>query len=219
MIDDFHHKGQRQRMVEELRAAFRFDERVLDAMGRVPRHLFLDKGLEHFAYRMDKCLPIAAKQTMSQAFTVAMQTHLADVQKWDKVLEIGTGCGYQTAVLAELGARVYSVERQRELYEQAARTLRKLHYGDVSLYYGDGYAGKPMLAPFRKIIVTCGAPELPARLMQQLAIGGRMVVPVGGAQQTMMLAIRRSDAEFDVTSHGECRFVPMLEGVVELLNC
>jgi protein-L-isoaspartate(D-aspartate) O-methyltransferase len=209
--DDFRHKGQRRRMTEQLRAAFNFEEQVLEAMNKIPRHLFVDKGLEHQAY-LDKPLAIAANQTISRPFTVAMQTHLLEVKKWEKVLEIGTGCGYQTAVLAELGAKVYSIERQRELFEQAQRILSALQY-QATLFYGDGYAGKPILGPFHKIIVTCGAPDIPQQLKTQLAVGGRMVVPVGESAQTMTVVERLTEADYRVTTHGDYNFVPMLEGV------
>ncbi len=208
--DDIKYKALRQRLIDGLRRRFSFDEQVLGAMGKVPRHLFVAKGLEHVAYE-DKPLSIAAKQTISQPFTVAMQTHLLQVQKWEKVLEIGTGCGYQTAILAELGATVYSIERQRELYQQAQQRLLSLHYR-VSLFYGDGYAGKPTLAPFQKIIVTCGAPEVPQALLSQLAVGGRMVIPVGENGQTMQLIERTGESDYRTTQHGEFSFVPMLTG-------
>jgi protein-L-isoaspartate(D-aspartate) O-methyltransferase len=209
-LDDFRHKGQRQRLIEQLRKKFRFDERVMAAIGKVPRHLFLDKGLDNLAY-LDKPLPIAAGQTISQPFTVAMQTHLLEIKKWDKVLEIGTGCGYQSAVLAEMGAKVYSIERQRELYLQAQETLLSLHY-QIQLFYGDGYAGKPVLAPFHKIIVTCGAPDIPQQLLKQLAVGGRMVIPVGENSQTMIMVERLTEHDYRTTEHGSYSFVPMLEG-------
>ncbi|MDR2449510.1 MAG: protein-L-isoaspartate(D-aspartate) O-methyltransferase [Prevotellaceae bacterium] len=212
-MEDFRHKGQRRRMTEQLRAAFGFDERILEAMNKIPRHLFVDKGMQHLAYS-DKPLAIAANQTISRPFTVAMQTHLLDIKKRDKVLEIGTGCGYQTAVLAELGARVYSIERQRALYEHAQRILPALQY-QVSLFYGDGYAGKPVLAPFHKIIVTCGSPDIPQQLKTQLAVGGRMVIPVGEDSQTMTVVDRVTENDYQITTHGACNFVPMLEGTMK----
>lgn len=198
-------------MTEQLRAAFNFDERILEAMGKIPRHLFVDKGMEHLAYA-DRPLAIAAGQTISRPFTVAMQTQLLQVNSGEKVLEIGTGCGYQAAVLAELGARVYSIERQRALFVHAQHILPALNY-QVMLFYGDGYAGKPTLAPFHKIIVTCGAPDVPSQLKAQLATGGRMVVPVGHEDaQTMTVVDRLSDAGYHTSAHGLYTFVPMLEG-------
>jgi protein-L-isoaspartate(D-aspartate) O-methyltransferase len=210
-LDDFRYKGLRQRMTKQLRAAFNFDERVLEAMNKIPRHLFVDRGMEHLAYA-DRPLAIAADQTISRPFTVAMQTHLLNIKEWEKVLEIGTGCGYQTAVLAELGAKVYSIERQRALFDFAQRLLPALQY-QASLFYGDGYAGKPLLAPFHKIIVTCGAPDIPQQLKAQLAVGGRMVVPVGEGEQTMTVVDRLTETDYRVATHGACSFVPMLEGI------
>jgi protein-L-isoaspartate(D-aspartate) O-methyltransferase len=209
-LDDFRYIGLRRRMTEQLRAAFHFDERVLEAMNTVPRHLFVDKGIGHLAYS-DRPLAIAAGQTISRPFTVALQTHLLHVNTWEKVLEIGTGCGYQTAVLAQLGAKVYSIERQRALYDHAQQILAALQYR-VMLFYGDGYAGKPTLGPFHKIIVTCGAPNIPQALKAQLAVGGRMVIPIGEGEQIMTTVDRLTDAEYRTATHGSCNFVPMLEG-------
>ena len=210
VADDIKYKILRQRLVEQLQEKFCFDERVLAVIGKIPRELFVATELRHLAYE-DRPLPIAAEQTISQPFTVAMQTQLLEVKKWDKVLEIGTGCGYQTAILAELGAKVFSIERQRELYTQAQSLLWKLHY-HVILFHGDGYAGQPAYAPFQKIIVTCGAPSVPQKLLEQLAVGGRMVIPVGADGQTMQLIERISETEYRTTQHGSYSFVPMLEG-------
>jgi protein-L-isoaspartate(D-aspartate) O-methyltransferase len=210
MQDDFLHKGRRKKMVEQLRAKFPFDEKVLEAMNTVPRHLFIDRTADHFAY-LDKPLSIGAHQTISQPGTVAMQTHLLQLQKWNKVLEIGTGCGYQTAVLVTLGAQVHTIERQKLLYVQAQKTLFDLGLQAI-FYYGDGYEGKPLLAPFDRIIVTCGAPEIPPKLLAQLAIGGRMVAPIGEQSQIMTVVERLSETDYKVTTHGNYNFVPMLEG-------
>ena len=210
MVEDLQYQVLRQRLVKQLRQKFAFDEQVLAAIAKIPRHLFLAKGLERLAYE-DRPLPIAAQQTISQPYTVAMQTHLLEVKKWDKVLEIGTGCGYQAAVLAELGAQVYSIERQQELYRQAQKNLWNLSY-QVMLFLGDGYLGKPAYAPFRKIIVTCGAPSVPQALLEQLAIGGRMVIPVGVDGQTMMVIDRLTETEYRRAEYGKYNFVPMLEG-------
>ncbi len=209
--EDIRYKVLRQRLVDQLRQKFRFDEAVLEAIGRVPRQLFVECGQEHRAYE-DRPLRIAAEQTISQPFTVAMQSHLLQLKKWDKVLEIGTGCGYQTAVLAELGATVYSIERQRVLFDQTQRRLLAMGYQRLSLFYGDGYAGKPALAPFKKIIVTCGAPQVPVQLLAQLAVGGRMVIPVGEDGQVMTVIDRLSETDYRTTEHGNCSFVPMLSG-------
>jgi len=214
--DDIKYKILRQRLVEQLRQKFCFDERVLAAIGNIPRELFVAKELRHLAYE-DRPLPIAAEQTISQPFTVAMQSHLLAVKKWDKVLEVGTGCGYQTAVLAELGAKVVSIERQEALYMQAKNLLWNLHY-HVMLLYGDGYAGQQAYAPYQKIIVTCGAPAVPQKLLDQLAVGGRMVIPVGTNSQTMQLIERLSETEYRTTQHGRYSFVPMLEGVGGRIN-
>ncbi|MCL2097263.1 MAG: protein-L-isoaspartate(D-aspartate) O-methyltransferase [Bacteroidales bacterium] len=213
MAEDTKYKLLRQRLVEQLRQKYPFDERVLAAIAKIPRQIFVATGLERLAYE-DRPLPIAAQQTISQPYTVAMQSHLLEVKKWDKVLEIGTGCGYQAAVLVELGAKVYSIERQKELYEQARKTLWDLHY-QLSLFHGDGYAGKLIFAPFQKIIVTCGAPSVPQALLEQLAVGGRMVIPVGSNGQTMQVIDRLSETEYRTTSHGKYSFVPMLEGTAE----
>jgi protein-L-isoaspartate(D-aspartate) O-methyltransferase len=210
-LDDSLYKGRRQRMTEQLRATFHFDERVLEVMNKIPRHLFVEKGMEHSAY-LDKPLAIAANQTISRPFTVAMQTHLLNIKEGDKVLEIGTGCGYQTAVLVEMGARVYSIERQRELFDHAQQILQALQY-QALLCYGDGYAGKPTLGPFHKIIVTCGAPDIPLPLKAQLAVGGRMVIPVGEDAQTMTVVDRLTETDYQTTTHGTYTFVPMLEGI------
>ena len=209
-VEDIKYKILRQHLVEQFRKKFPFDERVLAAIGKIPRQLFIAKGLEHLAYE-DRPLPIAASQTISQPYTVAMQTHLLEVKKWDKVLEVGTGCGYQSAVLAELGAKVYSIERQKELYVQAQNILWNLNY-QVTLFYGDGYKGNSNFAPYQKIIVTCGAPAVPQTLLEQLAVGGRMVIPVGANAQTMQLIERIGETEYRTTRHGKYSFVPMLEG-------
>ncbi len=205
--------GMRRMMVQQLQQKFPYDEEVLKAMNAVPRHLFLEKGMEHLAYE-DKPLPIAAGQTISQPSTVAMQMHLSGIRKWEKVLEIGTGCGYQTAVLAQLGARVYSVERQRELYMAAQKNLARTGYDRPLLFFGDGYKGLPQFAPFKAIIVACGAPQIPQELLLQLEIGGRMVIPIGENEQQQVLTVieRISEKEFNKTTHGKCSFVPMLEG-------
>jgi protein-L-isoaspartate(D-aspartate) O-methyltransferase len=199
-------------MIEQLRQTFPFDERVLDAMNNVPRHWFVDVSYAAVAYS-DRPLQIAADQTISQPYTVAMQTHLLQLKKWDKVLEVGTGCGYQTAILVTMGAMVYTIERQKSLYLQAQKTLFEMGKQAI-FHYGDGYEGKPLLAPFNKIIVTCGAPEIPEKLLAQLATGGRMVVPVGNDTQQMTVVERLSEKEYNITTHGNYKFVPMLEGRV-----
>lgn len=210
MKDTYRHQGKRQQLVKTVKKKGITDEKVLAAIGKIPRHLFMDSSFEDHAYQ-DKAFPIAADQTISQPYTVAFQTELLEIKKADKVLEIGTGSGYQTAVLCELGAKVYSIERQRELYKKTKSFLSKLGYRPKHLSFGDGYKGLPEYAPFEKIIVTAGAPEVPKDLLSQLKVGGRMVIPVGGDIQTMTLFIRKSAKEFDRREYGAFRFVPLLE--------
>lgn len=214
MLDSLLHKGKRRKLVKEISTRFAYDKEVLRAIENVPRHLFVEIGLDYLAYE-DKPLPIASGQTISQPSTVAMQTHLARLQPGDRVLEIGTGCGYQTAVLVEMGMKVYSIERQKALYLAAQRNLARLEYYSPLLVLGDGYAGLPRFAPFKAIVITCGAPEIPRELLLQLEIGGRMVVPVGETegQQELLVIQRKNEIEFDKTVHGKCSFVPMLGGV------
>tara|TARA_R110002096_G_scaffold193645_1_gene375379 strand:+ start:20965 stop:21558 length:594 start_codon:yes stop_codon:yes gene_type:complete len=186
------------------------NEAVLNAIGNIPRHLFMDSGFLDHAYQ-DKAFPIAADQTISQPYTVAFQTELLQVKQGDKILEIGTGSGYQTAVLCELGAKVWSIERQKELFKKTSKFLPKLGYRAKKLIFGDGYKGLEEEAPFDSIIVTAGAPFVPKPLLSQLKIGGRLVIPVGGAVQIMTLFIRKGQKEFEQEEYGEFRFVPLLE--------
>jgi protein-L-isoaspartate(D-aspartate) O-methyltransferase len=196
-------------MINELRTLGIASDRVLDAMNRVPRHAFLDSALEQFAY-LNQAFPIGAGQTISKPFTVARQTELLGLDAPGKVLEIGTGSGYQCAVLCALGHKVYSIERQRALFETVGSVLRGLGY-KPELFYGDGYKGKSVFAPFDGIVVTCGAPSVPQALLGQLAIGGRLVIPVGeGDTQQMLTVERRGPQEFHSSEHGEFSFVPML---------
>lgn len=199
----------RRHLVEQLRNKGITDEEVLSAIGSVPRHLFMDSGFESHAYQ-DKAFPIAAEQTISQPYTVAFQSQLLQVQKGQSILEIGTGSGYQTAVLTLLGADVYSIERQHQLYRYSMRQLPKLGYRSKKLVFGDGYKGLPEFAPFDRILVTAGAKEVPKALLNQLVIGGRMVIPVGTETQEMILIVRTSAKEFEKQKHGTFRFVPML---------
>ncbi|HEY9184448.1 MAG TPA: protein-L-isoaspartate(D-aspartate) O-methyltransferase [Salegentibacter sp.] len=209
MEDNFRHKGKRQQLVKTVTRKGITDKKVLDAIGKIPRHLFMDSSFEDHAYQ-DKAFPIAADQTISQPYTVAFQTEKLEIEKGDKVLEIGTGSGYQTAVLCELGAKVYSIERQRELYKKTKNFLNKIGYRPKHLSFGDGYKGMPEYAPYDKIIVTAGAPYVPKDLLGQLKVGGRMVIPVGSEVQTMTMFIRKSPKEFDKTEFGQFRFVPLL---------
>ena len=210
MKDTFKHKGLRQQLVAILKDKGIKDKDVLDAIGKIPRHLFMDSSFLDHAYQ-DKAFPIAADQTISQPYTVAFQTELMQVKKDDKVLEIGTGSGYQTAVLCELGAKVYSIERQQELFKLTSRFLPKIGYRAKKLIFGDGYKGLVEEAPFDSIIVTAGAPFVPKPLLAQLKIGGRLVIPVGENVQTMTLFVRKGQTDFEKTEFGEFRFVPLLE--------
>lgn len=211
MKDSFKHKGLRQKLIDSLKEKGIKNEKVLEAMNRVPRHLFMDSGFINHSYT-DKAFPIAAGQTISQPYTVAFQTELLDPRKHQKILEIGTGSGYQTAVLLELGTRVYTVERIKELYLNARDQLMPLGYRP-GFYYGDGYEGLPAFAPFDRILVTAGANDIPGKLLEQLAVGGKMVVPVGNRSgQKMLLLEKKSEKEIVPTEHGRFAFVPLLQG-------
>lgn len=210
MKDTFKHHGMRQQLVETLINKGIKDKNVLKAIGKIPRHLFMDSGFIDHAYQ-DKAFPIAADQTISQPYTVAFQSELLEIKPDDNVLEIGTGSGYQTAVLLELGAKVFSIERQHELFKKTSKFLPKLGYRAKKLIFGDGYKGLPDEAPFQSIIVTAGAPFVPNPLLSQLAIGGRLVIPVGDDVQVMTLFIRKGPKEFEKHEFGDFRFVPMLE--------
>lgn len=210
MKDTFKHKGLRQQLVNVIKAKGIKDENVLKAIGDIPRHLFMDSGFLDHAYQ-DKAFPIGADQTISQPYTVAFQTELLLVKKGDKILEIGTGSGYQTAVLCKLGAKVYSIERQLELFKKTSKFLPVLGYRAKKLIFGDGYKGLPEEAPFDGIIVTAGAPFVPKSLLNQLKIGGKLVIPVGDDVQIMTLFIRKEEKEFEQHEFGEFRFVPLLE--------
>ncbi|MEO1030669.1 MAG: protein-L-isoaspartate(D-aspartate) O-methyltransferase [Bacteroidota bacterium] len=211
MKDTFKHKGMRQQLVDSIRKHGGIkDEAVLKAINKVPRHLFMDSGFIDHAY-VDKAFPIAADQTISQPYTVAFQTELLQVKSGDKVLEIGTGSGYQCAVLIELGAKVYSIERQQELFKKTSKFLPKIGYRAKKLVFGDGYKGLPEEAPFDGIIVTAGAPFVPKPLLSQLKVGGRLVIPVGEEVQTMTLFIRKGPKAFEKHEFGQFRFVPLLE--------
>jgi protein-L-isoaspartate(D-aspartate) O-methyltransferase len=186
------------------------DKNTLDAIRTVPRHLFMDSGFEGHAYQ-DKAFPIAADQTISQPYTVAFQTQLLQVKTGQKILEIGTGSGYQTAILLQLKAKVYTIERQLELFKKTKIFFEKMGYRPKKKIFGDGYKGLPEEAPFDGIVVTAGAPEVPKALMSQLKVGGRLVIPVGTDDQVMTLYIRKSEKEFEKKEYGAFRFVPLLE--------
>jgi len=208
--DTAKHQGLRNQLAKVLEEKGINDENVLNAIRKIPRHLFLNSSFEDFAYQ-DKAFPIGAGQTISQPYTVAFQSQLLDVKKDDKVLEIGTGSGYQTAVLVAMGAKVYSVERQNELFKATSALLPKLGIRPKHLSFGDGYKGLPNFAPFDSIIVTAGAPIIPKALMAQLKVGGRLVIPVGEKEQVMTMLIRKNLTQFEKHEFGDFRFVPLLE--------
>jgi len=210
--DTFKHKGLRKKLVDGIRSKGIRDEAVLAAINAVPRHLFMDNSFVGFAY-VDKAFPIASGQTISQPYTVAFQTEALQVKRRDKVLEVGTGSGYQAAILCELGVTLFTIERQRSLYDFARTLLPKLGYYP-QFFYGDGYLGLPTYGPFDKIIVTAGAGSVPPLLKDQLAIGGKMVIPVGERQhQVMKIITRESKEEFSETDAGYFVFVPLLPGL------
>ncbi len=209
MKDNFTHKGLRKKLVDTLIKKGIKDEGVLNAINSIPRHLFMDSGFVGHAY-VDKAFPIEADQTISQPYTVARQTELLEVKKGDKILEIGTGSGYQTAVLLEMGALVYSIERQNELFKKAALFLPRLGYRPKKLIFGDGYQGFEEEAPYNGIIVTAGAPFVPKSLLAQLAIDGKLVIPLGENVQIMTVFTRTEPSKFEKETYGEYRFVPLL---------
>ena len=213
MTDTYRHKGLRARLVETLKAKGINDENVLKAIGAVPRHLFMESFLETKAYE-DIALPISAGQTISQPYTVATQTGLLKVKAGDKILEVGTGSGYQSCILLEMGAKVYTTERQIELFQKAKELLPSLGY-NPKLFFSDGSLGLPTYGPFDKIIVTAGAFQAPNELLAQLKIGGLMVIPVGAKIQSMTLYMRVSETSFSKTEHGTFSFVPLLKGLVK----
>jgi protein-L-isoaspartate(D-aspartate) O-methyltransferase len=211
MEDSFQHKGLRNKMVVDLRKKGISDERVLDAMFAVPRHYFMDSSFVQFAYR-DQAFPIRAGQTISQPYTVAYQTQLLEAEPMHKVLEIGTGSGYQSAILAKLGTRVYTIERQKELYLTPREVLTSLGL-QVNFFYGDGYQGLPTYGPFDRILITAAAAEIPPMLLEQLKPGGRLVVPIGKPDlQVMTLVEKNGPGVHKITQHGSFVFVPMLNG-------
>lgn len=211
MEDSNRHKGMRKRLALQLYEKGIKDEQVLSAIQTLPRHFFLDKAFEEHAYE-DKAFPIESNQTISQPYTVAYQTELLEVKKREKILEVGTGSGYQTAILALMGARVYTIERQERLYHQAKAMLEKLGFLGVRFYFKDGYKGLGEFAPFDKILVTAGAPFIPPALKKQLKIGGKLVIPVGQQQQQMIRLTRVGKEEYQQEQLENFRFVPLLKG-------
>jgi len=211
MEDTFRHKGLRKKLVKEVRGKGIRDEKVLAALNKVPRHLFMDSGFINFAYK-DQAFPIGAGQTISQPYTVAFQTELLQVKLHDKILEIGTGSGYQAAILLEMGAKVYTIERQKKLYLRAQDLLPKIGY-KPHFFYGDGNEGQPAYGPFDKILITAGAPFVPEKLVEQLKIGGRLVLPMGISRtQVMTLVVKKEEGQSHESSHGYFVFVPLLKG-------
>jgi len=204
------HQGLRNQLVKLLKEKGITDGAVLSAINTIPRHLFIDSSFENFAYQ-DKAFPIDAEQTISQPYTVAFQSQLLEVKRGQKILEIGTGSGYQTAVLCLMGANVYSVERQVKLFKKTVNLLPKLGIRPKHLSFGDGYKGLPEHAPFDGIIVTAGAPIIPQALMAQLKIGGKLVIPLGEETQIMTLLIRKNETQFEKHEFGDFKFVPLLE--------
>ncbi|WP_090756408.1 protein-L-isoaspartate(D-aspartate) O-methyltransferase [Nonlabens sp. Hel1_33_55] len=211
MKDDFIHKGKRRHLMQLMRDKGICDHSVLEAINTVPRHLFLDSSFLEHAYQ-NKAFPIGADQTISHPYTVAFQSELLHAQAGDKILEIGTGSGYQCAVLLEMKLQVYTIERQNELFKRTSSLFKKLRYRPRKFVFGDGYLGLPNEAPFDGIIVTCGAPDIPESLLSQLKIGGRLVIPVGTDEQIMTLVVRDSETDYSKTTYGEFRFVPFLGG-------
>lgn len=212
MKDTYRHRGLRKQLVDTIRAKGITSEAVLDAINRIPRHFFLEKAFEEIAYQ-DKPFPIGLEQTISQPFTVAYQTELLDIKKREKVLEIGTGSGYQASVLAVLGARVFTVERHQPLLVNAQKMFDIFNLGNIRAYFRDGYKGLPEFAPFDKIIVTAAAPYVPEALKKQLKIGGKLVIPVGTKKrQEMQRWTKIRDNKFEIETFSKCSFVPFLKG-------
>lgn len=210
IVDTFRHQGMRRRLVDELRKKGINNELVIQAIADVPRHLFMDNAFLEFAYA-DKAFPIEAGQTISQPYTVAYQSQLLLLEKGMKVLEIGTGSGYQTSVLYKMGAKVYSIERHKVLNNKAVALLQELNY-NVKLFYGDGFKGLPSFAPFDRILITCGARIVPPELVKQLAVGGILVLPLGPENEQVMTTVIKKDADsYEMMSFDKFKFVPMLE--------
>ncbi|HEY8399562.1 MAG TPA: protein-L-isoaspartate(D-aspartate) O-methyltransferase [Flavihumibacter sp.] len=210
--DTYRHKGLRKKLVDQLREKGITDERVLDAILNLPRHYFLDSAFDEKAYE-DKAFPIAVGQTISQPYTVAYQTQLLEVKPFDKVLEIGTGSAYQACVLAEMGAQVFTIERQKALFDQNKQFAFIRKYPNIKYFYGDGFEGLPTFAPFDKVIITAAAPYIPEKLVAQMKTGGRMVIPVGeGKVQRMLRLTKQADGSYTEEEFDNFSFVPMLGG-------
>ena len=210
--DNYRHKGMRKKLVDTVRSKGITDEIVLEAINRIPRHFFLDSAFDDVAYE-DRAFPIGEGQTISQPYTVAYQSQLLEVKKFEKILEIGTGSAYQACVLAEMGAQVYTIERQKKLFESNKQFQHLKKYPSIKFFYGDGYEGLPTYGPFDKIIITAAAPEIPQKLIQQLKPGGMMVIPLGaGDLQQMMRITKLASGAIKEEVFDHFSFVPMLEG-------
>ena len=210
--DTYRHKGLRKKLTETVKNKGITDEKVLDAIEKIPRHFFLDSAFDEVAYE-DKAFPIAEGQTISQPYTVAYQTQLLEVKPFDKVLEIGTGSAYQASVLAELGVQVYTIERQKKIFEANKKFDFIKKYPNIKFFYGDGYEGLPTFAPFDKVLITAAAPEIPQKLVTQMKVGGMMVIPVGsGDVQIMKRLIKQQDGSLKEEVYDRFSFVPMLGG-------
>jgi len=212
MLDSYRHQGLRKKMIAILESEGISDRKVLEAVGRVPRHVFLDKAFTEIAYE-NRAFPIGEGQTISHPYTVAYQTQLLEIRPGDRILEIGTGSGYQAAVLAEMGAMVYTLERVKALFDRTRPILKSLGYTKIRCFYGDGFAGLPDLAPFDKVIITAAAPEIPETLLKQMRIGGRMIIPHGeGKVQKMLKISRKGEHDYEQETLDDFSFVPMLRG-------
>jgi len=211
-VDTYRHKGLRRQLIADLRKKGIIDETVLAAMAKIPRHFFLDKAFDEWAYQ-DTAFPIECDQTISQPFTVAFQSSLLEAQSGMKVMEIGTGSGYQACVLAEMGCKVYTIERHETLYKLTSTLLKEMGYRQIRTYYGDGYLGLPRHAPFDRILVTAGATSIPQALLDQLKVKGKLVIPVGEGDVKMMQRITRvREDSYETENLGDFRFVPFLPG-------
>ncbi len=210
--DSYRHKGLRKKLIDTLRSKGLNDENVLEALGRIPRHYFLDSAFDEAAYE-DRAFPIGEGQTISQPYTVAYQTQLLQVKPFDKVLEIGTGSMYQASVLAEMGASVHTIERQKKLFEKTRQFILRTKYPNIKFFYGDGYEGLPTFAPFDKVIITAAAPFIPPKLVEQMKRGGCMVLPLDeGECQRMVRLTKMSDGTIMEEAFENFSFVPMLTG-------